>query len=150
MFDSDTILDLNETPQSITVYGAGVIGCEYTSMLRNLGVKVNLINTRDKLLEFLDDEIIDALSYHLRDQGVLLRHNEAYERDRNARRRRRAPPQVWQATQDRHPAVGQRPHRQFRRHGSGGDRHPARSPRTARRQRHPIKPRCRTFTPSAT
>ena len=68
------------TPQSITVYGAGVIGCEYTSMFRNLGVKVNLINTRDKLLEFLDDEIIDALSYHLRDQGVLLRHNEAYER----------------------------------------------------------------------
>ena len=80
IFDSDTILDLNDTPQSITVYGAGVIGCEYTSMLRNLGVKVNLINTRDKLLEFLDDEIIDALSYHLRDQGVLLRHNEAYER----------------------------------------------------------------------
>jgi NAD(P) transhydrogenase len=80
LFDSDTILDLNTTPQSITVYGAGVIGCEYTSMLRNLGVKVNLINTRDKLLEFLDDEIIDALSYHLRDQGVLLRHNETYER----------------------------------------------------------------------
>ncbi len=80
IFDSDTILDMNETPQSITVYGAGVIGCEYTSMFRNLGVKVNLINTRDKLLEFLDDEIIDALSYHLRDQGVLLRHNEHYER----------------------------------------------------------------------
>ena len=80
IFDSDTILDMNDTPQSITVYGAGVIGCEYTSMFRNLGVKVNLINTRDKLLEFLDDEIIDALSYHLRDQGVLLRHNENYER----------------------------------------------------------------------
>lgn len=80
IFDSDTILDMNATPQSITVYGAGVIGCEYTSMFRNLGVKVNLINTRDKLLEFLDDEIIDALSYHLRDQGVLLRHNEHYDR----------------------------------------------------------------------
>ena len=37
IFDSDTILDLNHTPQSITVYGAGVIGCEYASMLRNLG-----------------------------------------------------------------------------------------------------------------
>jgi NAD(P) transhydrogenase len=41
---------------------------------------VNLINTRDKLLEFLDDEIIDALSYHLRERGVLIRHNETYER----------------------------------------------------------------------
>jgi NAD(P) transhydrogenase len=74
--DSDSILGLKETPQSITVYGAGVIGCEYASMFRNLGIKVNLINTRDKLLSFLDDEIVDALAYHLRDQGVLIRHNE--------------------------------------------------------------------------
>ncbi len=49
-------------------------------MFRNLGCKVNLVNTRDKLLEFLDDEIIDALSYHLRDRGVLIRHSEEYER----------------------------------------------------------------------
>lgn len=78
--DSDTILNLNHTPKSITIYGAGVIGCEYASMFRNLGVKVNLVNTRSKLLEFLDDEIIDALSYHLRERGCLIRHNEAYEK----------------------------------------------------------------------
>lgn len=80
VFDSDTILSLAETPQSITIYGAGVVGCEYTSMFRNLGVKVNLVNTRDKLLEFLDDEIIDALSYHMRDRGVILRHGEQCEK----------------------------------------------------------------------
>ncbi|MCE9607564.1 MAG: Si-specific NAD(P)(+) transhydrogenase [Planctomycetia bacterium] len=80
IFDSDTILDLKDTPQSITIYGAGVIGCEYTSMFRNLGCKVNLVNTRQKLLEFLDDEIIDALSYHMRDRGVLLRHGEEYDK----------------------------------------------------------------------
>ncbi len=79
IFDSDTILDLKDKPSSITVYGAGVIGTEYASMFRNLGCKVNLVNTRDKLLEFLDDEIIDALSYHLRDQGVVIRHNEEIE-----------------------------------------------------------------------
>lgn len=79
IFDSDTVLDLTFTPQSITIYGAGVIGCEYASMFRNMGIKVNLINSRDKLLAFLDDEIIDAISYHLRDQGVLIRHNETYE-----------------------------------------------------------------------
>ena len=78
--DSDTILTMTETPQSITIYGAGVIGCEYASMFRNLGIKVNLINTRDKLLSFLDDEIVDALAYHLRDQGVLIRHNETAEK----------------------------------------------------------------------
>ncbi|MFM8396541.1 MAG: FAD-dependent oxidoreductase, partial [Pirellula sp.] len=52
IFDSDTILELKTKPQSITIYGAGVIGCEYASMFRNLGIKVNLINTRSKLLEF--------------------------------------------------------------------------------------------------
>ncbi len=80
IYDSDTILTLEERPQSITIYGAGVIGCEYASMMRNLGIKVNLVNTRGDLLEFLDDEICDALSYHLRDQGVLIRHDEACEK----------------------------------------------------------------------
>ena len=76
--DSDTILKLDHTPDTITIYGAGVVGCEYASIFRNLGVKVNLINSRDKLLSFLDEEIIDAISYHLRDQGVVLRHDEEY------------------------------------------------------------------------
>ncbi|ALG67357.1 Si-specific NAD(P)(+) transhydrogenase [Beggiatoa leptomitoformis] len=76
--DSDTILQLKQTPDSITIYGAGVIGCEYASIFRGLGVKVNLINTRDKLLAFLDDEIIDALAYHLRERGIIIRHNEEY------------------------------------------------------------------------
>ncbi|TWT65188.1 Soluble pyridine nucleotide transhydrogenase [Allorhodopirellula solitaria] len=80
IYDSDTILDMAEKPSSITVYGAGVIGTEYASMFRNLGIKINLVNTRSKLLEFLDDEITDALSYHLRDQGVIIRHNEAMDR----------------------------------------------------------------------
>ena len=79
IFDSDTILTLDFTPKSVTVLGAGVVGCEYASMFRNLDCKVNLINARDKLLAFLDDEIIDALSYHLRQSGVLIRHSEQYE-----------------------------------------------------------------------
>ena len=78
--DSDTILDVQHSPRSLTVYGAGVIGCEYASIFRSLGIKVNLVNTRSQLLSFLDDEIIDALSYHLREQGVLIRHDEQYER----------------------------------------------------------------------
>ncbi|MEK0423993.1 MAG: Soluble pyridine nucleotide transhydrogenase, partial [Planctomycetota bacterium] len=74
------ILELKTKPQSITIYGAGVIGCEYASMFRNLGIKVNLINTRAKLLEFLDDEIIDALSYQMRESGVIIRHNETFSK----------------------------------------------------------------------
>ena len=80
IFDSDTILNLPFTPRTISIYGAGVVGCEYASMFRNLGCKMNLVNTRDKLLEFLDDEISDALSYHLRERGALIRHGEQYEK----------------------------------------------------------------------
>lgn len=80
VFDSDTILKLDRDPKSITIYGAGVIGCEYASIFRNFGIKVNLVNSRGKLLSFLDDEIIDALAFFLRDQGIVIRHNEEYEK----------------------------------------------------------------------
>ncbi len=78
--DSDTVLELKRTPRRVTIYGAGVIGCEYASIFANLDVKVNLVNTRDRLLSFLDDEITDALGYHLRDQGVVILHNEQIAR----------------------------------------------------------------------
>jgi NAD(P) transhydrogenase len=80
VYDSDTILSLKHDPRSIIIYGAGVIGSEYASIFRGLGVKVDLINTRDRLLSFLDAEMSDSLSYHLRNNGVVIRHGEAIER----------------------------------------------------------------------
>ena len=80
ILDSDQVLDLDINPKVITIYGAGVVGCEYACIFRGLKIKVNLVNTRSQLLSFLDDEIVDALSYHLREQGVLIRHNEEYDR----------------------------------------------------------------------
>ena len=79
IYCSDSILNLSHTPRSIIIYGAGVIGCEYASIFSGLGVKVDLIDNRDRLLSFLDDEMSDGLSYHLRNNGVLIRHNEDYE-----------------------------------------------------------------------
>jgi len=79
IYNSDTILKLSHTPRTLIIYGAGVIGCEYASIFAGLGVKVDLINPGSRLLSFLDDEISDALSYHLRNNGVLVRHNEQYE-----------------------------------------------------------------------
>lgn len=80
VYDSDTILSLSHTPRRLVIYGAGVIGCEYASIFSGLGVLVDLIDTRDQLLSFLDDEISDALGYHLRTNNVVVRHNEEYER----------------------------------------------------------------------
>ncbi len=80
ILDSDTILSLEDHPRSISIYGAGVVGCEYASIFRELKIKIELINNRAQLLTFLDDEIIDALAYHLRENGVRIRHNEEYEK----------------------------------------------------------------------
>lgn len=79
IYNSDTILKLSHTPRTLVIFGAGVIGCEYASIFSGLGVKVDLIDMRDRLLSFLDDEISDALSYHLRNNAVKIRHNEDYK-----------------------------------------------------------------------
>ncbi|MDG1733315.1 MAG: Si-specific NAD(P)(+) transhydrogenase [Thalassotalea sp.] len=80
VYDSDSILSLKHDPRQIIIYGAGVIGSEYASIFRGLDVKVDLINTRDRLLSFLDDEMSDSLSYHLWNNGVVIRHGEQIER----------------------------------------------------------------------
>jgi len=79
VYDSDSILEMTHTPRNIIIYGAGVIGCEYASIFAGLGIKVDLINTRDRLLSFLDDEISGALNYHLRDVSVMVRHQEEFD-----------------------------------------------------------------------
>ena len=80
VFDSDTILELSSTPRRMIIYGAGVIGSEYASIFSGLGVLVDLVDTRDRLLSFLDQEISDALSYQLRKMNVIIRHNEEYQK----------------------------------------------------------------------
>ncbi len=60
LYDSDSILSLQHEPRHVIIYGAGVIGCEYASIFRGMEVKVDLINTRDRLLAFLDQEMSDS------------------------------------------------------------------------------------------
>jgi NAD(P) transhydrogenase len=78
VLDSDTVLQYDKNPFAVTIFGAGVIGCEYASIFLGLGCKVTLVNTQDRLLSFLDDEIAEALSYHLHEQGCVIRHNEQF------------------------------------------------------------------------
>lgn len=73
---SDDITALAELPRTLAVVGAGVIGCEYASIFAALGVRVTLIDKRNRLLPFVDAEITDALAYHLRESRVTLRLGE--------------------------------------------------------------------------
>jgi NAD(P) transhydrogenase len=76
IIDSDQILNMAQIPKTMIVVGGGVIGVEYTSMFATLGVRVILIEKRGRLLEFADTEMVEALSYHLRDNRVTMRLNE--------------------------------------------------------------------------
>ena len=80
VFDSDTILQLKDTPKKVTIIGAGVIGCEYASIFGGMKMKVEMINPAETLLSFLDTEITDALSYHLQNMGVRCRHQEHFSK----------------------------------------------------------------------
>jgi NAD(P) transhydrogenase len=76
IINSDQILQMSEIPRILIVVGGGVIGVEYTCMFAALGVRVILVEKRPRLLEFADAEIVEALSYHLRDNRVTMRLNE--------------------------------------------------------------------------
>ncbi len=77
ILNSDQVLQMGAIPKTLIVVGGGVIGVEYTCMFATLGVRVILVERRPRLLEFADAEIVEALSYHLRDHRVTLRLNEA-------------------------------------------------------------------------
>src|SRR5207342_2112392 len=79
IINSDQVLDMPQIPRTLIVVGGGVIGVEYTCMFATLGVRVILIEKRPRLLEFADAEMVEALSYHLRDQRVTMRLNEEVE-----------------------------------------------------------------------
>ncbi len=74
--NSDQLLDMKEIPKTLIVVGGGVIGVEYACMFSALGVRVIVIEKRPRLLEFADAEMVEALSYHLRDHRVTMRLNE--------------------------------------------------------------------------
>ena len=74
--DSDGVINLEAVPRSMVVVGAGVIGMEYASLFAALGTKVTVVERREKMLDFCDDEIIESLKYHLRDLSVAFRFGE--------------------------------------------------------------------------
>src|SRR5882762_6410355 len=76
IINSDQVLSMAEIPKTLIVVGGGVIGVEYTCMFATLGVRVILVEKRPRLLEFADNEMVEALSYHLRDSRVTMRLNE--------------------------------------------------------------------------
>ncbi len=77
---SDDLLHLQRLPESLVVVGGGVIGTEFASMFARLGVRVTLVVRAQRVLGFLDLQIGEALQYHMRQRGMVLRLGEELAR----------------------------------------------------------------------
>ncbi|MBS0167631.1 MAG: Si-specific NAD(P)(+) transhydrogenase [Nitrospira sp.] len=69
ILDSDSLLSMMYLPQSLTVVGGGVIGCEYASIFALLGVEVTLIDRATYPLQFMDKELVDQFVKGLESYG---------------------------------------------------------------------------------
>jgi NAD(P) transhydrogenase len=80
VLDSDSVLQIQQVPNSMVVVGAGVIGIEYASMFAALGTRVTVVEKRPSMLDFCDPEVVESLKFHLRDQSVTFRFGEEVEK----------------------------------------------------------------------
>ncbi|MBI3267468.1 MAG: Si-specific NAD(P)(+) transhydrogenase [Planctomycetes bacterium] len=76
VYDSDELLSMDYIPQTLAVFGAGVIGCEYASIFQALDVKVTLVEMRDRMLTFMDAEVVDRLRARFEQLGMTIRFND--------------------------------------------------------------------------
>lgn len=76
IIDSDHILELEELPRSMIVVGAGVIGAEYASIFSALDIEMTLLDVRETMMDFIDQEIVSEFVHNLRDRDIVVRLGE--------------------------------------------------------------------------
>ena len=74
------VMQLKHLPRRMAVVGGGVIGIEYASMFAALELDVTVIDKRERLLEFVDEEVVEELMHQMRNHEVTFRLGEAVER----------------------------------------------------------------------
>ena len=85
--DSDSLLDLDRIPKSLAILGSGVVGCEYATIFAALGSKVTIVDRRERLLRFLDGDILDSLLHAMRARGIRVMPSEKITGVRTERHR---------------------------------------------------------------
>ena len=70
---SDEVLSLRALPRSAAVIGGGAIGCEFASMLSDLGVQVTLLEALPKLLPGCDEDVADIVVRSFKKRGIAVR-----------------------------------------------------------------------------
>jgi dihydrolipoamide dehydrogenase len=67
---SDEVLALEQLPSSAAVIGGGAIGCEFASMLSDLGTQVTLLEVLPKLLPGCDKDVVDVVARSFKKRGI--------------------------------------------------------------------------------
>ena len=67
---SDEVVNLRNSPKSVLILGAGVIGCEFASMFNAVGTEVHLVDTRVQIMSNEDKDISDYLQYAFDSMGI--------------------------------------------------------------------------------
>ncbi len=80
VLDSDDVLRLESLPQSMTIWGAGVIACEYACIFRALGVETTIVDSRSIIMQFMDQEIAGELKKAMEQLGVVFKLSHDLER----------------------------------------------------------------------
>ncbi|MDP9075021.1 MAG: dihydrolipoyl dehydrogenase [Actinomycetota bacterium] len=70
---SDEVLALDRLPSSAVVIGGGAIGCEFASMLADLGCQVTILEALPKLLPGCDSDVVDVVARSFKKRGIEVR-----------------------------------------------------------------------------
>lgn len=69
---SDEFLDAERVPASVVVVGGGAIGCEFSSLLADLGAKVTIVEALDAILAGCDEEVSTVVARSFRKRGITI------------------------------------------------------------------------------
>lgn len=72
---SDHAFEMEKLPESIIIVGGGVIGIEWASMLADFGVKVTIVEASKRILPQEDEEIVQELTKHLKNNNITIYTN---------------------------------------------------------------------------
>ena len=67
---SDEVLDLEELPESVAVVGGGAIGCEFASLLSDLGTSVTVFEALPTILSGCDEDVVKTVARSFRKRGI--------------------------------------------------------------------------------
>jgi dihydrolipoamide dehydrogenase len=70
ILSSDHVLELDEVPKRVAIIGAGAVGCEFASLLADLGTEVTLLEALPRILPGADSDASDALARSFKKRSI--------------------------------------------------------------------------------